>query len=82
MNKLRPYQEEDYKNITNEFKTNNSVLYQAPTGSGKSVIIEKFILDNKTSNILILVHKRELLFQMKERLNSNGLKVGIIKLYE
>jgi DNA repair protein RadD len=78
MNKLRPYQEEDYKNITNEFKTNNSVLYQAPTGSGKSVIIEKFILDNKTSNIIILVHKRELLFQMKERLNSNGLKVGMI----
>jgi superfamily II DNA or RNA helicase len=78
INILRPYQKEDYQNIVNKFKQHNSILYQAPTGSGKSVIIEQFILDNKTKNIIILVHKRELLFQMKERLNSNGLKVGII----
>jgi len=78
INILRPYQKEDYQKIIDQFLTHNSVLYQAPTGSGKSVIIEKFILDNKDSNILILVHKRELLFQMKERLNANGLKVGII----
>lgn len=78
MSKLRPYQKRDYDNIIEELKKVNSILYQAPTGSGKSVVMEEFILNHKTEKILILAHKRELVFQMKKRLETNGLKVGII----
>lgn len=78
MSKLRPYQKRDYDNIIEDFRTYNSILYQAPTGSGKSVVMEEFILNHKTEKILILAHKRELVFQMKKRLETNGLKVGII----
>ena len=41
MNKFRPYQDRDYGFIKDEFEKFLSVLYQAPTGTGKSVVIEK-----------------------------------------
>lgn len=78
MNKLRPYQERDLKNIEEAFLTSNSILYQAPTGSGKSVVLEKIILKYQKEKLLILVHKRELVFQLKKRLEASNLKVGII----
>lgn len=78
MDILRPYQNRDYTNILNQFKEHNSVLYQCPTGGGKSVIIERFVLDHKTEKILILAHKRELVFQIKNRLEASGLRVGVI----
>lgn len=78
MSKLRPYQERDFNNICESWKNSNSVLYQLPTGGGKSVVIEHLVLKYQKEKILILAHKRELVFQMKKRLEANGLKVGII----
>lgn len=78
MSTLRKYQLRDYKNIIDNWNECNNILYQLPTGGGKSVLIEHIILNYKTEKILVLAHKRELVFQMKERLESNGLKVGII----
>lgn len=77
-NQLRPYQQKDKDSIILEWKKNNSLLYQLPTGGGKSVVIENIVLDFKDEKILILAHKRELVFQMKRRLEERGLKVGII----
>jgi len=76
--KLRQSQTRDYSLITDEFKKHWSVLFQSPTGTGKSVVIEKYITDNKKDKIIFLAHKRELIFQMEKRLKSSGLKVGII----
>jgi len=78
MSVLRPYQLRDYNNIVELWKTENSILYQCPTGGGKSLVIEHVILNFKKEKILILAHKRELVFQLKNRLEENGLKVGII----
>jgi len=75
---LRPYQLRDYKNIVNSFKTNNKVLYQCPTGGGKSIVIAQFIEDNKNKKILFLSHKREIITQMYNRLKSLNIPSGFI----
>lgn len=78
MSILRKYQQRDFDNIVKSWELENNILYQLPTGGGKSVLIEHLILNYNKEKILVLAHKRELVFQMKERLESNGLKVGII----
>jgi DNA repair protein RadD len=77
-NILRPYQDRDLEKIEGLFETYNSVLYQCPTGGGKSVVASQFVIDRKKSKILVLAHKRELVFQMKNRLKKQGLRVGVI----
>lgn len=78
MSILRKYQDRDVKNIIESWKTIDNILYQLPTGGGKSVVIEHIVLNFKTEKILILAHKRELVFQMKQRLEEKNLKVGVI----
>jgi superfamily II DNA or RNA helicase len=78
MSVLRKYQLRDFNNIVKSWELENNILYQLPTGGGKSVLIEHLILNYNKEKILVLAHKRELVFQMKERLELNGLKVGII----
>jgi superfamily II DNA or RNA helicase len=75
---LRPYQLRDYKNIVKSFETNTKVLYQCPTGGGKSVVIAQFVEDNKNKNILFLAHKREIITQMYDRLESLNIGCGFI----
>lgn len=77
-NILRPYQDRDLEKIEGLFETYNSVLYQCPTGGGKSVVASQFVINHKKSKILVLAHKRELVFQMRDRLRKQGLKVGVI----
>ena len=51
-----------------------------PTGAGKTVVfasISKSISDNK-KNVLILVHRRELIDQASKKLKTTGVKHGII----
>jgi len=52
MDTLRDYQERDYELICDEFSRHNSVLYQGATGSGKSLLIQKWVEDNKEDKIL------------------------------
>lgn len=88
--KLREYQDKNHHDIINLFQKHNSVLYQLPTGGGKTVIIQE-IIDKIVSNnlpegvkdkignkILILVHRREIIFQIRDRLNSQGIKCGVL----
>lgn len=75
---FRPYQSRDYNEIINQFKNYNKVLYQCPTGGGKSIVIAKFIEDNKDKKILFLSHKREIITQMYNRLSNLDIKSGFI----
>lgn len=68
----RQYQINDLQAIDKAFEEYRSVLYQLPTGGGKSVIATNFIAERKDKNILILAHKRRLLTQMGQHLKNIG----------
>jgi superfamily II DNA or RNA helicase len=83
--KLRDYQKQDTQTIIKSFDKYNSILYQLPTGGGKTVIIQEIvdqILTDKVENIgkkiLILVHRREIIFQIRDRLKTQGVTVGVL----
>ena len=71
MFKLRDYQEEFIKNISSEMKKNMAVVAQLATGGGKTVcfatIVKKYI-DNTDKNVVIFVHRLELLKQTRKTL--------------
>jgi len=71
--KLRPYQNSIVDQIVNSI---GSVLVQAPTGSGKTVmfsaLIQKWLELNPTQTIIVSVHREELVEQTHETLKSFG----------
>jgi superfamily II DNA or RNA helicase len=75
---LRLYQETDIVNIEKAWLENRSVLYQLPTGGGKSVVISKIVSDYKEEQIIIFAHKKRLLTQLYLRLKSLKLDVGLL----
>jgi superfamily II DNA or RNA helicase len=83
MPKLHDYQVEAVNNILDAFTTNNKVMFQMPTGTGKTEVFCEVI--RKTINqksgprrVLILVHRRHLVKQINERLSKFGLNSGFI----
>lgn len=75
---LREYQEIDITNIESAWQDYRSVIYQLPTGGGKSVVVSKIVSDYKKENILILAHKRRLLTQLKGHLSKVNIKAGLM----
>lgn len=76
---LYPHQARDIELIEEKWEDDvPSILYQLPTGGGKSVIIAKLILDKKDSKIVVFAHKKELVFQLYNRLKDLGINVGVI----
>jgi DNA repair protein RadD len=78
---LRPYQESDVAKLREEFAAGACrVLYQAPTGSGKTVlfahIIAKAIASG--SRVVILGHRDEIVRQVSEALAALNVEHGII----
>jgi len=81
---LRPYQITGIEDIENAWKDYRSVLFQMPTGTGKTTlfceIVRKFttvLFPNK--KVLIVTHRRELVEQVFNRLVSDfHLTSGII----
>lgn len=73
---FRDYQYTDYLNIQQQFKTHLSVLYQAPTGSGKSVVISRHILDCilMGRKVLFIANRTHLQNQMYRRLQNLGVQ--------
>lgn len=64
--KLRDYQVAALDTIWEDLKTEQNVLLRAITGSGKTCMMVKLVervIKEKTGNVLILVHKRELIEQ-------------------
>jgi superfamily II DNA or RNA helicase len=81
---LRPYQEKAIKEILESFEKENSIMLQMPTGTGKTNVFAdlvrrwiKEIAPNK--RLLILVHRKELVDQIIERLLQFGVSAGRIQ---
>lgn len=81
---LYPYQEEAVKTIFNklkEAKPNDNILFQLPTGGGKTIIFSEIVkqyIQHFNRKVLILTHRIELSKQTSEVLASIGIKNKII----
>lgn len=79
---LREYQIEFYEKIREAIKSgSNKILGQAPTGSGKTVVIAKMLgtAASRGYRAWFLVHRRELIKQSVQTLtDSAGIPLGIV----
>lgn len=82
--KLYPFQEKAVNQIINELKDNGSnynLLYQLPTGGGKTVIfseIAKSYIAYSGKKVLILTHRIELSVQTSKQLSAIGVNNKVI----
>ena len=81
---LRKYQEDSVHSILEEFTKSDSILFQMPTGTGKTTIFSEIIKIWSTTKfpnqrILILVHRKELVTQIIDRLRQFGILAGRIQ---
>lgn len=85
---LREYQQRSKIAIYNEWKHHNSVMFQMPTGTGKTCLFVSIIKDihnwnkrtKQINRILVLAHREELIDQISENLGQRyGIAHGIIK---
>lgn len=78
---LRDYQDQDVESLRNRFRAGDkSVLYQSATGSGKTIVF-CYITEGaarRGNQVLILVHRRELLRQTSQSLHEIGVEHGLI----
>ncbi len=81
---LYPYQEEAIELIFKELDARpekSDVLFQLPTGGGKTVIfseISRQFIERRKKRVLILTHRIELLAQTSKALNEIGVKNKVI----
>lgn len=81
---LYPFQEEAIQNISNklnELKDNHNILFQLPTGGGKTVIFSEICrryIKAVGKKVLILTHRIELCKQTSRMLNEFGVKNQVI----
>lgn len=84
MIQLRPYQIKGIHDIFDAWNpaTQNlmNVLFQMPTGTGKTTVFSEIVhrARLKDKKILIVVHRKELVEQIVERLQQFGVQAGII----
>jgi superfamily II DNA or RNA helicase len=82
--KLYPFQEKTVKNILSELEENGSnfnLLFQLPTGGGKTVIfseIAKSYIEKWGKKVLILTHRIELSVQTSKQLSAIGVDNKVI----
>ncbi|MBP5525338.1 MAG: DEAD/DEAH box helicase [Paludibacteraceae bacterium] len=85
-NKLRPYQQEAKMEIFSSWDECDNVMFQMPTGTGKTRLFTSIIGDYKIwsvlnsidSKILIVAHRIELIEQISESLTKYSIPHGII----
>jgi len=83
---LRDYQQEAKEKIFGQWDCFDNVLYQMPTGTGKTRLFTSIIRDlslaslkeNRRKGILIIAHRTELIEQIDESLNKYRIPHGII----
>ena len=83
---LRPYQQEAKENIFTAWDECDNVMFQMPTGTGKTRLFSSIISDIKTwgvqnattVKILIIAHRIELIEQISENLEKYKVSHGII----
>jgi len=77
---LRPYQEESICALRDSFKEFRRLLYVAPTGSGKGIVIA-FMIENaikKGKRVILQCHRRILTTQLSNTLKKVGVEHGFI----
>lgn len=81
MQKLRPYQNEAIDMLRASIQRHKRSILCVPTGGGKTTIVSSMIASaiSKGKSILFLAHRKELLTQAIERLESFGLSPGLIQ---
>lgn len=85
-NTLRPYQQQAKKDIFSAWDECDGVMFQMPTGTGKTRLFSSIISDIKTWSvqngedvkILIIAHRIELIDQISENLTRYKVSHGII----
>lgn len=83
---LRDYQQEAKEKIFCQWDVWDNVLYQMPTGTGKTRLFTSIIRDislsslqeNRRKGVLIIAHRTELIEQIDESLNKYRIPHGII----
>lgn len=78
---LRQYQIEGRIKIFNSWRNGKrSVLFQMPTGTGKTVLFSEIVRRGfvEKRKILIVVHRKEIIKQITAKLREMGIKVGHI----
>ena len=77
---LRSYQEHAIAGLRAALATHSRALLVMPTGSGKTVVFSEIcrLANSKGRNVLILVHRRELVKQASDKLTQAGVRHGII----
>jgi len=75
--KLRDYQHRDIRRIKEAFARRRSVLYQLPTGGGKTVVLSR-VTDLSHGRVLVLCHRRELVAQSVAKLRAVGITPGVV----
>lgn len=83
---LRPYQQTAKKEIFSAWDECDNVMFQMPTGTGKTRLFTSIISDVKAwgilnsidTKILIIAHRIELIEQISENLDKYGITHGII----
>jgi superfamily II DNA or RNA helicase len=81
MKPLRPYQREGIQQIFDTWRQGRrSVLFQMPTGTGKTVLFSHIVKRgyDHGRKMLIVVHRRELIDQALSHLRGHGIDAGII----
>ena len=84
---LRYYQFDNKLKIYSEWSTCDSVMLQMPTGTGKTRLFSSIVNDIVACrmrdcvmpNVLLMVHRKELVNQIAETLAAYGLNYGIIQ---
>jgi superfamily II DNA or RNA helicase len=78
---LRPYQQSDLARIRGEYANGaRRVAYQAPTGSGKTVLFAHVVAGaaERGNRVVILGHRQEIVDQISQALDVLGVAHGII----
>jgi len=78
---LRDYQQADLDRLRAAYRQGHkAVLYQAPTGSGKTVLFSHVVEGAAARSVptAVIVHRQELLDQCSRALHSLGLDHGIV----
>ena len=72
--KLFDYQEDMKERIEKALRLHRSVMAQMPTGTGKTVllasVVESFLREHSNCNVWIVAHRRELVSQIRETIQS------------
>lgn len=81
MIEARDYQDQCHSDLRKGFAGGNrTMILQAPTGAGKTVIASKLISGaaEKKSGCLFFAHRRELVYQCSDKLKEFGVEHGLI----